>query len=192
MKFLRNLFFLLLLIWTSSLSAQDAALNRFEVESNWPGLLMQLMSLKRLPDDHVMVLVRLQTTSKSPPSTLIGVRVPIPPGTTKAELQSGAFTPQPFSFAGAVMTDEWTKEVYPVVPPAPKATAVAPFAIMTNLRQGQAFVIAVEFKVPPPLDDGTGHPMKQIVSLALPNAKAAFVNLPIPPDISAAAPAASH
>jgi hypothetical protein len=182
------LFILNLFLLFPHLRAQEAAVNHNEVESTWQGVLMQLIMLKRTSEDRVLVLVRLQATQKAAPSTLIGTRVPIPPGTTKQEIQSGAFVPQPFSFASAIMTDELTKQVFPVVPPNPKALAVAPSAIMTNLTRGEAFVISVEFKVPPPPVDSTGHQAKQIVSISLPNAKAAFTNLYIPPPVAVAAP----
>lgn len=159
----------------------------------WPGIKCQIIIIKRVPPNRLLVVVRLAATSEaSPGGTLIGYTVSVPPMGNKKGPSLPLTAPSPFSLASSVMTDEKTKITYATLPPvAPPGKAYRPGATLGFLKPNQNLVLTIQFAVPPPLppDPSTGIPPKQTVSFMLPNAKGPIARVLLPPPAEAAASA---
>ncbi|MGB8352260.1 MAG: hypothetical protein WCD79_00070 [Chthoniobacteraceae bacterium] len=146
----------------------------FKTDTQWTGVQMEVSEVKRISKDRVVVLVRIEATSKAPETTLIGL------ASSPAKGGKESSPSQPFSLAAGTLTDEQTKKTYPVAEPDPQAIAYAPTQIMTQLSKGQAVVLSVEFQLPVPAEKD-GEDPKQTVTLKLPNAKSDIEHVIIPP-----------
>ena len=183
-------FFLVVCVLTFlPLGAQDQ-LTLPEGETNWPGIHFQIAYLKRLPQNHLLVGVRLFATDKAPPNgTLIGIPVPIPANANPRDIAAGYYRPSPFTMDSSVMTDELTQQTYPVVPSiAPPGHKYRPAVLLGSLAPGQSDMITLQFKIPPPPPppEPGQPPAKQTLSFLFTNAKGPITGVPLPPPIASA------
>lgn len=171
------------------LRAEEQASKKLEVETNWPGVLFAISRLERIQDNRLLVFVRVMATSKSARSgTFLGTAPAIPPGTTQDEIATGRYNARPFSLAAAVMTDDQTQQIYPVLSPVePPGKSYFPGELANGLLPGQGETLTIQFAVPPPPQPGEGgRPAKQTVTFLLPGAKGPIANVQVP------APSAEH
>lgn len=167
--------FLLASVW-----AEDKA--AYEVESNWPGVVMKVAEIKRIPEDRMVIVVRLVATQDAPRDTLIGYQEKIPESATPEQVAFGLYTPSAFSLKASTVTDEQTGKTFEVAKPKDDDIALAPTSIMSRLNRGRSLLLAVYFQIPPPLPLGAdGKPPKHTFSLQLPNAKGLITKIPVPP-----------
>ena len=156
-----------------------------EGETNWPGIHFQIMYLKRIQQNHLLVGVRLFATSQAPAGgTLIGSPVPIPANADPRDIAAGLYRPSPFTMESSVMTDELTQKAYPVVPSiAPPGHKYRPAVILETLAPGQSDTVTLQFEVPPPPPPPKpgDPPVKQTLSFLFTNAKGEIKNVPLPP-----------
>jgi hypothetical protein len=164
----------------SGVAQQAAKKSKFEVETTWPGIHFKFVKIERILDERLLVVVRIVATPQAPASgTLIGVKPPVPAGTTSEELRSGGYEARPFSLASSVMIDDLTLQRFPALPPVfPPGREYAPSEILSYLRPGHAEVLTLQFKAPPPTHRGA--PGKQTVSFLLTNAKGPISGIPVP------------
>jgi len=186
MKFSSILSFFLIVCLTG-LPAQQPSGSPGDVETKWPGIHYQIFAIQRIGGDRVAVAVRVVATADAPKQgTLIGIKVPIPPGATKEDIKRGLYAPQPFSLAPSMIIDEKTNQQYPAVKPI--GNYIGP-EILCHLRPGQAESLAVQFDLPPPPPDAMGRRPLQTATLLLFNADKPLTRVVIPPP--APAPAAT-
>jgi hypothetical protein len=177
------LLIVILSVGSRPLQAQkQEARNLGEVLTTWPGIRYQVFLIERMPQDRLLVGVRLVATSQAPPlGTLIGVSVPIPANATREDLLSGRYSPRPLSLASSEMIDEATKQKYRPLPPVPLAgRSVPPSVTLSNLRPGQAEVLSLQFPAPPMRFSDDPGKSKQTVTFVLPSAKGLITNVPVP------------
>ena len=156
----------------------------YKVDTTWPGVRMEVIQITRMPDNRVMVLIRLAASEKAPASTLIGYPAVIPRKATKEERGMG-FSATPFSLESSRLTDDQTGQQYPALPPEPGPPLFRPAVVLMSLAPGEATLMSVQFALPSPVP-----PAKpSTVSILLPNAKAPLSNIPIPLPAPAASPA---
>ena len=159
-----------------------------EVESTWPGILMQIPELKRIPGNRLLFAVCLTATAKAPASTFIGIPGVRSPNASAAELLM-SIVPSPFSLAGSIMADEQTQQKYEMLAPDPRGPNYRPGVILGSLSPGQSLYLTVQFPVPPPPPpDSSGHVPKQTVSILLPKAQGPITHIVIPPETSSPSP----
>lgn len=152
-----------------------------EVESTWPGIVMQVIEVDRIAGNRLLVGVRLVATPNAPGTTLIGTPPVVPPNATKEELAIG-FGPSAFSLEGSIMTEERTQEKYPMLPRNLVASGYRSSVIMASLAPREALILTIQFPAPPPPPpDDTGKIPKQTVSILLPRAKGPITKIVIPP-----------
>jgi len=179
---------LLLFALPTAVYAQPANAVIAEGDSNWPGVIYQIIALKRIPPERLLIAIRVVATAQAPPQgTAIGVPVPIPPNADKYAIKSGIYHPRPLSFASSVMTDELTKQTFPALhtisPPGHKYISSS---ILSTLMPGGATVLVLQFAIPPPPPPdqlAAGH--KQTLSFLFTNAKGPIAHVPIPPPLQA-------
>ncbi len=162
-----------------------------EVESTWPGIVMQVIEVDRIAGNRLLVGVRLAATPNAPGTTLIGTLPVVPPNATKEELAIG-FGPGAFSLEGSIMTEERTQEKYPTLPANLAASGYRPSAIMASLAPREALILTIQFPAPPPPPpDENGKIPRQTISILLPKAKGPITRIVIPPPTppASAAPA---
>ena len=158
------------------------ARNLGEVETTWPGIRYQIFRIERMPQDRLLVGVRIVATPQAPPSgTLIGVSVPIPANATREDLLSGRYAPRPLSLASSEMIDEETEQKYRPLPPVTLAgRPLLPSVTLSSLRPGQAEVLSLQFAVPAVRPSPDQETSKQTVSFVFPNAKGPITKVPVP------------
>jgi hypothetical protein len=164
------------------LRAQIQAQNLGEVETTWPGIRYQIFHIERMPQERLLIAVRIVATPQAPPSgTLIGVSVPIPADATKEDLLSGRYSPRPLSLASSEMIDEETKQKYRPLPPVTLAgRSLIPSVTLSSLRPGQAEVLSLQFAVPTVRPSSDSATSKQTVSFVFPNAKGPITKVAVP------------
>ena len=176
----------LLTIFFSSFEAiaqKPARKSKFEVETNWPGILYNFVKVERILDDRLLMVIRIVATSQAPATgTLIGVKTSIPSDATLEDRRSGRYDSRPFSLASSVMIDDLTLQRFPALPPVfPPGKEYAPAEILAYLTPGRAAVLTLQFKVPPAALRADGPASeKQTVSLLLTNAKAPITGISLP------------
>jgi len=159
-----------------------------EVESTWPGILMQIPELKRIPGNRLLFAVCLTATAKAPATTFIGIPGVRPPNASAVELLVPV-VPTPYSLEGSIMTEELTQQKYEVLAPAPKGPNYRPSVILGSLSPRQALYMSIQFPAPPPPPpDSSGHVPKQTVSILLPRAEGPLIHIVIPPETPSAPP----
>jgi hypothetical protein len=153
-----------------------------EVESAWPGILMQIPEVKRIPGNRLLFAVRLMATAKAPASTLIGMPGVHPPGATEEELLA-LLPPTPFSLGGSTMIEERTQQKYEMMAPDPKGPSYRPGGVSGSLSPGQVLYMTIQFPAPPPPPpDKNGVVPKQTVSILLPKAQGPILHVVVPPE----------
>lgn len=175
------LFVLVVLLCAAAAWAQPAPAMLGEVDTEWPGIRFQIVKVTSIPGNRFFVGVRIVASAEAPKGgTLIGTEVPIPPGATPADIEQGLYNPTPFSLDSAVLTDEKTKKKYPALTPQPGENYLSG-PLLCSLRPLQAEAMGVQFTAPPVEYDEKGRPLKQVVSIVLPKAKAPINNIVLPP-----------
>lgn len=176
--------------WSQNSGASSAS-KMPEVESTWPGILMQIPEIKRIPGNRLLFAVCLTATAKAPATTLIGTLGAYPPNATEAE-RLMPLIPTPYSLEGSIMTEERTQQKYEMLAPDPKGPNYRPSVILGSLSPGQCLYLTVQFPVPPPPPpDNNGYVPKQTVSILLPMAKGPIIHIVVPPE-TPSTPAASQ
>jgi hypothetical protein len=191
LKKITGFLFLFFAFLSPCLQAQKAQVNLGECPTAWPGVIVRLVSVERIPNDRLMFLVRIVATSGANPGTLIGYPPIIPPNISKKQIANGAFLPEPYSLNSATMTDEQTGKTYPALPTqsAPDGQAYRPSVLVSSLSPGQGTYMSVQFAIPPaPPANASGQPAKQTVSILLPMAKSPIPKIAVPTPTPAPAP----
>ena len=160
----------------------------FKVETDWPGIVYRLINISRIFDNRLMLIMRIEGTKEAPPGgTLLGTHgplIPIPTGNRNSPLKLMEIAPIPLSFAGAVLTDELTKNTFPQLPnKAPPGRGTFPSAVMGKIYPNRVMIFSIQFAVPPPPpapQPGQPAPGPQTLSLLLPHAKGPIVHIPLP------------
>jgi hypothetical protein len=151
------------------------------VESTWPGVQMQILEVKRIPKNRLLVVIGLWASPQAPGSTLIGIPPVIPPTATKEEIAAG-FGPTSFSLEGSTMIEDLTHQKYDMVPPDPTGMVYRPSMILGSISPGQALYMTIQFPAPPPPPpDEMGHIPRQTVTILLPRAKGPITKVVVPP-----------
>jgi hypothetical protein len=171
-------------VLSATVHAQHTGANLGEAKMNLTGINCQITTIKRIPPNRLLVVVRLLATTETPPEgTLIGYTVTVP-SLSKAGPPTPHVDPTPFSLASSVMTDEKTKLTYPTLPPvAPPGKAYRPGVALGFLKPNQNLVLTLQFALPPPLppDPATGVSPQQTVSFMFTNAKGPITHVTLPP-----------
>jgi hypothetical protein len=162
-----------------------------DIATDWPGIHYQMLRLKRIPPNRLLVVlyvVGLEGTPpggvyiKGPDETVPGVK----PGQTAT--RTGFF-----SFDPSVMTDLLTNVAYPVLPSiAPPGKVYRSSRVIFIIQPGRGNLVDMQFACPPPPPPpAPGQPPpKQFLSFVFPKGKTAMkVELP-PPDAAAINPGA--
>jgi len=174
----------------SSLWAQQPPDILGEVDTTWPGIHFQIFHVERIVGNRVLIGVKVVATPQAPTlGTQISVQAPIPKDVDPSLVRFGHYGMAPFSLDKAVMTDERTKQAYPVVPSDPAGPHYLPGQMIGTLHPNEAEVMTIQFDVPPPPPDGNGNIPKKIVSILLPNAKGPITRIEIPPPAKPLVPA---
>ena len=172
---------LFVLFSTAAAWAQNAPAVLGEVDTEWPGIRLQIVKVASIPGNRLFIGVRIVAGAEAPKGgTLIGTEVPIPPGATPADIEQGLYNPTPFSLDSAVMTEERTKKKYPALKAQPGENYLSG-PLLCSLRPLQVEAMGVQFAAPPIEYDEKGRPLKQVVSIFLPKAKAPINNIVLPP-----------
>jgi hypothetical protein len=159
-----------------------------EVESTWPGILMQIPEFKRIPGNRLLFVVRLIATAKAPATTFIGIPGVRSPDASEAERLMPVL-PTPFSLQGSIMTEERTQQKYEMLAPDPKGPGCLPSDSLGSLSPGQALYMTIQFPIPPPPPpDNNGYVPKQTVSILLPKAKGPIIHIVVPPETPSTPP----
>jgi hypothetical protein len=156
--------------------------NLGEVDTVWRGIRYEIFGIERMPENRLIVGVRIVATSQAPASgTFIGLKVPISVDASKADTTSERYSARPLSLASSQMIDEETQRRYPALSPTRMAgKSVLPGVTLSTLRPGQAEVLSVQFAVPPQ-PPSSGGTEKQTVSILLPSAKGPITKVRLPP-----------
>jgi hypothetical protein len=153
-----------------------------EIELKWPGIHYQVMFVKRIPADRLLVGVRIVATATAPAAgTLIGIPVPIPPNANKYDIAAGYYHPLPFSLASSGMVDDLSQRKFPALAPIVQYRSAA---ILAYLKPGQGHLLTLQFAVPPPpppVSDAGQTPPAQTVSFYFTNAKGGINKIALPP-----------
>ena len=155
-----------------------------DTESEWPGIHYQMLELKRLPPNRLLILLQLIALTGTPPNgtSIIG---PMGGGA------GGIKIPLPFSFDSSTMTDNLSGVSYPVLPSvAPRGRAYRGSQIRATLLLGQRIWLNLQFACPPPPPPPPEGqpPKKQILSFVFPKGdKPIQIELPPAPAPGAAA-----
>jgi hypothetical protein len=152
-----------------------------EVDSEWPGVKMQVIEVDRLAGNKLLFVVRLVAAANAPAGTLLGIPQVFAPDVTEEE-RKNASGPTPFSLKGSTMTDEQTQQKSAMLPPEQIVPGYRPDSVLMTLRPKQNWILAVQFLAPtPPAADDKGIVPKQTVSLLLPKANGPITKIVIPP-----------
>jgi hypothetical protein len=181
---------LLSVLMTVSLLAEGSV----EVPTTWPGVKLVVFDIKRLDDNHVLMVIRLKSDGAATEPVMIGdlpkEAKPGPAKTQKGALNDDEKLPRPFSLTSARMVDETTRLEFAALPSLPPKPYLGPNAMITTLGPGGWIQMAVCFKAPPPLPVGEdGKRPAQKVTVLFPRAAKALPGLHLPPAAEEAAAA---
>lgn len=158
------------------------------VDTRWPGVTIQVPQIKRIPGDRLLVAVMLFATPKAPIATMLGFATPQPthvpvPAHMPVQLGRVYLPPQPYSIAGATMTDEISQRTYSTLPPDPKGPLYRSSSVLTSLSPGRGCYLTIQFtSPPPPPPPAPGQPApKQYVSFLIPQAVGPITHVMLPP-----------
>ena len=90
---------------------RPGAPNLGEVETKWLGIMFAISRLERIQDNRLLVFVRVATSPSARKGTFLGSESSDSSGASEAENPDR----KPFSLASAIMTDDQTRERYPVL-----------------------------------------------------------------------------
>lgn len=168
------------IVLASPSHAQTAAMP--EVATTWPGISYRITQVQKIPGNRLLVVVCVHALRNAAPGgTLIGIPVPIPPGTPPAVIATGQFLPKPFSIEAATMTDDRTHQVYNTVKPDGSGPHYVPATLITTLHPGQGDYMTIQFPYPPPAPAEPGAvPVPPKVTLLIPNAVGPLKGLILP------------
>lgn len=167
-----------------AIQAQPAA-TLGEADATWPGVKLEITKLARIDATHVAAAVRIDVGPGAPALTLIGDPPPaglkIPANATARDIQSGKYSPIPYSLTLAKLIDEGTKAEFKAERNPPLHPAFGPNTIVTSLRPGNWIQLGVVFPCPPPPPpDANGRPVPQKAAFLLPKAKHPIVHVVLP------------
>lgn len=177
-----SLFFILPILGRAQ-QAPSATGKQYETETDWPGILFQVIRLERILNNRLLVVIRIQATTKAPPSgTLIGTVPIIPAHTKKSDLIY--FRPTPFSLEASTMIDELSQVSYPRLSSiAPPGRVNFPSGARAILHPGEMQLASLQFAAPPPPPPPPPGQkvVPQTLSFLLPKAKGPIIHVPLPP-----------
>lgn len=142
--------------------------------TDWPGIVATIWEIQRLPNNRLLVQCAFDNLSAKNASMATNIRVVKQPGINGGpETEGVEFDPYNIS-SGALLTDEETKISYKAVPGSPAAAGF-------GFRPGDGTVLSVTFPCPPPPEEKPGAaPVKQKVSVQLPQVRQPFRSILIP------------
>jgi hypothetical protein len=173
------------LLWSFSAAVAQAATSHTvlgDTASEWPGVHYQLLELKRIPPNRLLILLQVIPSAGTPAR---GVDI-IGPMVTVA---GGISLPLPFSFDSSTMTETPSGISYPVLPSiAPPGRAYRASKIRATLAPGGKIWVNLQFACPPPPPPPAPGvpPPKQMLSFVFPKGKTP-IKLELPPDPTAPA-----
>jgi len=143
--------------------------------TDWPGIVATIWEIQRLPNNQLLVQCAFDNLSAKTAFLATNIRVEKRPGMNGGpETEGVEFDPYNIS-NGALLTDEGTELSYKAVPGSPAAAGF-------GFRPGDGTVLSVTFPCPPPppQEKPGAAPVKQKVSVQLPQVRQAFRNILIP------------
>jgi len=157
-----------------------------KAESNWPGVVFQIMRIQRVDGTHLLATVWLSAGASAQNPTFIGIApevdVKMYKNLPQREMDAPKFHPTPVSLTDAVLIDQTTKEQYKALPTLPTEPFLGPNLVMTTLRPGSWIQMAVQFPAPPPLPAGPdGKVPAQRATIQFSQTKRPITDIVLPP-----------
>jgi hypothetical protein len=144
------------------------------IATEWAGIEASIWEIRRLPGNRLLIQCAFDNLSAKTAFLAVNIRTVKKPGINGEPATEGVeFDPYNIS-AGALLTDEGTELTYKAVPGSPAPSGF-------GFRPGDGTVLSVTFPAPPPPPEKPGAaPVKQKVSVQLPQVRQPFRNIVIP------------